>query len=900
MKLRISLVCFLGLAQTIAGDPTWPSPSDDLEEVMYQLFGFRSGPGRQNAAEWLRTGFHDMATANTVFGWGGLDASLQFELNNGENAGPGFASTLGFMSQYYNKRTSLSDLLALAVYASLGNSIGTFRDQFSRMGFNNAEMIQLVACGHTLGGVHSAQFPTVVPPGQFPNDRAPLDSTDAIFDNAIVTEYLDDSTDNPLVRGPSARQNFNSDFIVFNSDGNATMRALADAARFRSVCQDVFSRMVDVVPAGVVLSSPVLPYTVKPVNMQLILASDAGALQWSGYIRVRTTEMPLADILNVVVTYKNRYGQADCGSLSCSTTLTVQGVGTGFDESFAFFPIDRSIPVATGISSFTLVVNMKDGAKRAFDNNGNGYPVQDGIVIQKQQSCLLQTSGTFTLTTAVRNDLANQPVAATIQYKTKRDTNPTHLLSEMALSLTNGSCVGAYTLFTGSTTIPGGLSASSVIDVAVGSYKELFRSDVRDAGVPSSISSPPSTSSTSTATSSGIVTSSSAVSNSAPSSEIVTSTTGDPNLVSSTAFSSSSSSSSSVTISSANTVTTQSVQHRPTVGGYELVACWTEGAHSRALKGASFAYDGMTLESCMANCTGFAYWGTELRRRLLGDRTQYCGGGNRLELYSTTAAVSAPTPTATLAHLPTLGVYNLVGCWKEGRGSRAMDARATASVDMTLTKCKEFCNGYEYFGTEYGRECYCGDSLHETSEEAPAEDCSMVCSGDEYQYCGAGNRLELYRRAESGVASSTQAETATTVSFSTSPSVVPFSTTSSSILSSTINASPTPTIVGNFTFQGCITEGSGVRALSQAGLADPQLDLEHCAEFCSNYKYFGTEYASECYCADSLDPSSSEADPSECNMPCSGDASQLCGGPNRLSLYASLRRPRQPLATRKR
>lgn len=378
MKLRISLVCFLGLAQIIAGDPTWPNPSDDLEEVMYQLFGFRarkfadtvspcsnqgSGPGRQNAAEWLRTGFHDMSTANTVFGWGGLDASLQFELNNGENAGPGFASTLGFMSQYYNKRTSLSDLLALAVYASvracggppvavkhgrvdatvkgrtgvpqLGNSIGTFRDQFSRMGFNNAEMIQLVACGHTLGGVHSAQFPTVVPPGQFPNDRAPLDSTDAVFDNAIVTEYLDDSTDNPLVRGPSARQNFNSDFIVFNSDGNTTMRALADAARFRSVCQDVFGRMIDVVPAGVVLSSPVLPYTVKPVNMQLILASDAGALQWSGYIRVRTTEMPLSNILNVVVTYKNRYGQADCGSLSCSTTLTVQGVGTGFDESFA-------------------------------------------------------------------------------------------------------------------------------------------------------------------------------------------------------------------------------------------------------------------------------------------------------------------------------------------------------------------------------------------------------------------------------------------------------------------------------------------------------------------------------------------------------------------------------------
>lgn len=30
---------------------------------------------------------------------------------------------------------------------------------FNRMGFNKEDMIALVACGHTLGGVHHADFP---------------------------------------------------------------------------------------------------------------------------------------------------------------------------------------------------------------------------------------------------------------------------------------------------------------------------------------------------------------------------------------------------------------------------------------------------------------------------------------------------------------------------------------------------------------------------------------------------------------------------------------------------------------------------------------------------------------------------------------------------------------------
>jgi hypothetical protein len=40
---------------------------------------------------------------------------------------------------------------------------------------------------------------------------------------------------------------------------------------------------------------------------------------------------------------------------------------------------------------------------------------------------------------------------------------------------------------------------------------------------------------------------------------------------------------------------------------------------------------------------------------------------------------------------------------------------------------------------------YCGNSLNAGSVSAPLAECNMACGGDPYEYCGAGNRLELYR-----------------------------------------------------------------------------------------------------------------------------------------------------------
>lgn len=303
-----------------------------------------------------------MSTHNRFSGVGGVDGSLQFELNNGENTGPGHATTLKFYANYLSSRSTLADLIAAGVYASvrscggpvvplrLGrvdateygpagvpqpqNSAQTFRTQFDRMGFTQSEMIQLVACGHTLGSVHSTEFPQIVPAS---TGQLPFDTSRATFDNKVATEYVAGTTTNPLgtFSGPAAAVGRNSDFKVFNSDGNATIRAMVDPTAFRNTCQTVLQKMIDVVPTGVTLTAPITPYAVKPVNMQLTLNSGGTTFLLSGFIRVRTTSLPASSINNIVLTWKDRNGGNSCGSsATCSTTATLQGVGTGFDDTF--------------------------------------------------------------------------------------------------------------------------------------------------------------------------------------------------------------------------------------------------------------------------------------------------------------------------------------------------------------------------------------------------------------------------------------------------------------------------------------------------------------------------------------------------------------------------------------
>lgn len=84
----------------------------------------------------------------------------------------------------------------------------------------------------------------------------------------------------------------------------------------------------------------------------------------------------------------------------------------------------------------------------------------------------------------------------------------------------------------------------------------------------------------------------------------------------------------------------------------------------------------------------------------------------------------------------------------DNAGGRTLPFLAAVSSN-TIQSCTSACSdaGYDLAGTEYSAECWCGNSIEAGGAPASASDCNMLCSGNQSQYCGGPNRLNLYKIA---------------------------------------------------------------------------------------------------------------------------------------------------------
>jgi hypothetical protein len=78
------------------------------------------------------------------------------------------------------------------------------------------------------------------------------------------------------------------------------------------------------------------------------------------------------------------------------------------------------------------------------------------------------------------------------------------------------------------------------------------------------------------------------------------------------------------------------------------------------------------------------------------------------------------------------------------------------------------------------------------------------------------------------------------------------STSTSTLTSTSVIATATPTLankqtVGAYSFQGCYTEGTNIRALTGASFYNyTGMTLEQCLGDCTGFTYWGVEYGGEC------------------------------------------------------
>lgn len=108
----------------------------------------------------------------------------------------------------------------------------------------------------------------------------------------------------------------------------------------------------------------------------------------------------------------------------------------------------------------------------------------------------------------------------------------------------------------------------------------------------------------------------------------------------------------------------------------------------------------------------------------------------------------------------------------------------------------------------------------------------MPCNDNSTEYCGGPSRLNLYKLDG-------------TLPVPSTSSVVPTGTATTAATPSA-TAPPANDRIGDWLFQGCYTEGDGVRALPLRTYANDSMTLQSCGGFCQGAKYFGTEYGREC------------------------------------------------------
>jgi len=106
-----------------------------------------------------------------------------------------------------------------------------------------------------------------------------------------------------------------------------------------------------------------------------------------------------------------------------------------------------------------------------------------------------------------------------------------------------------------------------------------------------------------------------------------------------------------------------------------------------------------------------------------------------------------------------------------------------------------------------------------------------------------------------------------------------------------ISASPLtpsgPIIPEGWISLGCFTDNIQIPTLTAWGCSKWNMTVELCVDHCisEGLAYAGLENGTECYCGNVLSIIAMNATETDCNMPCAGDPTEMCGSDRRLNLF---------------
>lgn len=222
-----------------------------------------------------------------------------------------------------------------------------------------------------------------------------------------------------------------------------------------------------------------------------------------------------------------------------------------------------------------------------------------------------------------------------------------------------------------------------------------------------------------------------------------------------------------------------------------------------------------------------------------------------VSLVSARAGLKHVHPARDLTPAGSFSGWNYVGCYTDSPAARGLNMGGYNDDQMTDAKCIEYCDqaGYGRAGVEYWRECYCGYEVDAPSTLANDSNCNFPCPGNSDEPCGGSGYMNVF---SNGVAPPAEA--------------------------------PGPS---GWEALGCYTDNVSARTLTtNVSPSDEIVTVYSCTTLCSQqgFQYAGVEYARECYCGNEISNGGAPAS-SGCDMACTGDHTEICGGANRLNLY---------------
>jgi len=200
---------------------------------------------------------------------------------------------------------------------------------------------------------------------------------------------------------------------------------------------------------------------------------------------------------------------------------------------------------------------------------------------------------------------------------------------------------------------------------------------------------------------------------------------------------------------------------------------------------------------------------------------------------------------------PTFG-SGYQGCYTDKSASRDMTgAPFENKPSMTIEMCHEYCaaSGTTYYGLQSGTYCFC-DNTYGSYGSVADGNCLLPCGGNNTEACGGSLRNAVYSVAGSD------------------PLVPPN---------------------GPSGYIGCYKDVAASRALNGNKTSKAPMTVDSCLTFCTSstqsqsWLYYGVQQT-VCYCGNSY---ATYGPGAGCSTTCAGDATEICGGSLRNSVYAT-------------